>query len=61
MVQAHRVIQGRTNFLQQLDPSARVNGGTEGDLLKKVCRDVLGAAKSQKRASSPQDAQGMKI
>jgi hypothetical protein len=60
-MQAHRVVRRGAESLEYLHFAARVDRGAEDDLLEKIRRDVLGAAKGEKQAAARQDLKPMKV
>ena len=60
-MQAHRVVDGLAESLEDGDFARRIDGGSENDLLKQIDGQMLGTGEGEKEATGPQMPQRMKI
>ena len=54
MMQAHRVVDGLAESLEDGDFTSRIDGGTENDLLEQIDGEMLGTREGEKEAARPQ-------
>jgi hypothetical protein len=53
MMQAHRVVDGLAESLEDRDSTSRIDGGTENDLLEQIDREMLRTREGEKEAAGP--------
>jgi hypothetical protein len=53
MMQAHRVVDGMAESLEDGDFASRIDGGAENDLLEQIDREMLRTREGEKEAARP--------
>src|SRR4029453_6940289 len=61
MMQAHRVVDGMAESLQEGDFVSRIDGGTENDLLEQIDGEMLRTREGEKEAARRHVPQGVEI
>ena len=59
MMQAHRVVDGMAESLEDGDFASRIDGGAENDLLEQIDREMLRTREGEKEAAGPHVPQSM--
>ena len=60
-MQAHRVVDGMAESLEEGDFASRIDGGAENDLLEQIDREMLRTREGEKEAAGPHVPQSVEI